>query len=81
MSWPWTAHTTDAPRPVPRRSLERTVVARSGEDLTVRREDDDGIAQQMRCPGWGGEETQASGKEATGKARPAAMTIRDGGGG
>ena len=77
-SWPWTAHTTDAPRPVPRLFPERPVVARSGEDLTV-----DGIAQQMRCAGWAGEEAQASVEEATGtgKARPAAMAIRDGDGG
>lgn len=61
------------------------MVARSGEDLTMRGEDDDGIAQQMRCAGWPGEEAQASGEEATGagtgKARPAAMAIRDGDGG
>lgn len=49
----------------------------------MRGEDDDGIAQQMRCAVWAGEETRASGEEAagTGKARPAAMAIRDGDGG
>jgi len=44
----------------------------------MRGEDDDGIAQQMRCAGWAGEEATGAG---TGKARPAAMAIRDGDGG
>lgn len=39
----------------------------------------DGIAQQVRCAGWAGEEAQASGEEATGtgKARLAAMANAD----
>jgi hypothetical protein len=50
VSWPWTAHATDAPRRAARRFPGRPVVARSGEDLKLLLEEqEEGIAQTRRA--------------------------------
>jgi hypothetical protein len=51
VSWPWTAHATDAPRQGRRLFPEKLAVARSGEDLKLLllKEGEDGIAQTRRA--------------------------------
>ena len=53
VSWPWTAHATDAPRQGRRLFPEKPAVARSGEELKLLllllKEEEDGIAQTRRA--------------------------------
>lgn len=72
VSWPWTAHTTDAPRPTPRRFPARSVTARRAGDRGARV---DGSAWKRRARKLATRGEQVAG---TAMARAEAMGDADG---